>query len=308
VSEDSTADHLDLHYSDEQEALGESVRGFAARETDPALLWKGLAGLGVLGLATPEGGGGVLEIAAATEALGGAGAPGPIAGTFMATQLVGDVDRGRLASGDAIASVGTPPLLPWAAVADVFVELAGDDAWLARPAGQVEPVDTMAGEPWGRVALERVEPLGSARRAVIVGDVAVAAYLVGAASHLVAVTAQWLADRVQFGRPIGEFQSLSHPLAEVSIRATAARSLTRSAAHAADTGGDTAAASPAATARLSATRAALDATYRAHQSFGALGFTIEGPVAQLGQRIRQISLHPPGPRAAREAALAAHGL
>jgi hypothetical protein len=243
------------------------------------------------------------------EALGRAGAPGPFAGTYMASQLVGEVDRGRLLSGDALASVGTPPLLPWAAVADVFVELAGDEAWLARAVGEIEHVDTLAGEPWGRVALVRVEPLGSSRRAVVVGDVAVAAYLVGAAEQLVAVTAQWLADRVQFGRPIGEFQSLSHPLAEVRIRTTAARGLTRSAAHAADTADQSSAdAASAATARLSATRAALDATYRAHQSFGALGFTVEGPVALLGQRIRQISLHPPGTRVAREAALAAHGL
>jgi alkylation response protein AidB-like acyl-CoA dehydrogenase len=306
-----TADHLDLGYSDEQQALADSVRGFASREPDPshqwkAHQWKGLADLGVLGLATPEGGGGVLEIAATMEALGQAGAPGPLVGTFMATQLVGPIERVRLAAGEAIASVGAPPLLPWAAVADLFVELAGDEAWLARPRSDVVLVETMAGEPWGRVELERIESLGSVARAVVVGDVAVAAYLVGAAERLVAVTAQWLADRVQFGRPIGDFQSVSHPLADVAIRARAARGLTRVAAHAADTSGVASAA--AATARLSATAAALGATYRAHQSFGALGFTVEGPVAQIGQRIRQISLHPPGPRVAREAALAGHGL
>ncbi len=302
-----TAEHLDLDYSDEQQALAESVRGVAAREGDPAVLWKALAQLGVLGLATPEGGGGALEIAASMEALGHAAAPGPLAGTFMATQLVGPADRERLAAGDAIAAVGIPPLVPWAAVADVFVELDPDGgAWLARPRGDVEVVEMMAGEPWGRVAFERIEPLDDARRAIVIGDVAVGAYLVGAAEHLVAVTAQWLTDRVQFGRAIGEFQSLAHPLADVAIRTRAARSLVRTAAHAVDTGAD--AAPGAATARLSATHAALGATYRAHQSFGALGFTVEGPVARVGQRVRQISLHPPGPRAAREAALAAHGL
>jgi alkylation response protein AidB-like acyl-CoA dehydrogenase len=309
-----TAEHLDLDYSEEQQALADSVRGFVSREADPAVQWKGLAELGVLGLGTAEGGGGVLEIAAVMEALGHVGAPGPFAGTFMATQLVGPPDRERLAAGEAIVALGVPPLLPWAAVADVFVELAGDEAWLARPRQEVVPVETMAGEPWGRVELERVAPLGRADRAVVVGDVAVAAYLVGAAEHLVGVTAQWLSDREQFGRPIGEFQSLSHPLADVAIRTRAARGLTRLAAHEADTGDDTAdttsdqASSAAATARLSATEAALGATYRAHQSFGALGFTVEGPVAAIGQRIRQVSLHPPGPRAAREAVLVAHGL
>jgi alkylation response protein AidB-like acyl-CoA dehydrogenase len=301
-----TADHLDLDYSAEQLALADSVRGVAARERDPAVLWKALAELGVLGLATPEGGGGALEIACSMEALGHAAATGPLPGTFMATQLVGPVDRERLASGDAIAAVGAPPLMPWAAVADVFIELGPDGgAWLAR-AREVEAVETMAGEPWGRVTLERIELLAALPQAIVIGDVAVGAYLVGAAARLVAVTAQWLADRVQFGRAIGEFQSLAHPLADVAIRTRAARSLVRSAAYAADTSGD--AGPAAATARLSATHAALGATYRAHQSFGALGFTVEGPVAVIGQRIRQISLHPPGPRAAREAALAAHGL
>jgi alkylation response protein AidB-like acyl-CoA dehydrogenase len=303
----TSGEHLDLELSDEQRALAGSVRGFLAREHEPRLVWKGLAALGVLGVATPDGGGGALEIVAAMEELGRAGTPGPLVGTFMATQLLGDVDRDRVAAGDAVAAVGAPPLMPWAAVADVFIELSPDGAWLAQPDGAVTPVDTMAGEPWGRLRLERIQPLGGAERAIMIGDVAVAAYLVGAAEHLVAVTAQWLQDRVQFGRAIGEFQSMSHPLADVAIRTRAARSLTRAAAYSADHGA-TEAGPAAATARLSATQAALGATYRAHQSFGALGFTVEGPVAQMGQRIRQVSLHPPGPRAAREAALAAHGL
>jgi hypothetical protein len=312
-----SAEHLDLSYGDDAEALAESVRGFLGRWADeggdepdgvPARLWKGLAELGVLGLATPAGGGGVQEIAAVMEVLGEAAAPGPLVATFMATQLVDAPERERLASGDHVASVGSPPLLPWAPVAEVFVELTADGAWLARPSGAVEPVDTLAGEPWGRVALERVRPVEEAarRRAVAVGDTAVAAYLAGAAGHLVAITSQWLRDRVQFGRPIAEFQSLAHPLADVEIRRRAARALARAAAYTVDTAPDGANTAPAAaTARLSATRAALDATYRAHQSFGALGFTVEGPVARVGQRVRQVSLHPPGPAEARQTALAA---
>jgi alkylation response protein AidB-like acyl-CoA dehydrogenase len=314
-----SAEHLDLSYDDDAQALAESVRGFLTRWSAegadepsgvPSRLWKGLAELGVLGLATPEGGGGVQEIAAVMEALGEAGAPGPLVATFMAAQLVDASEREHLASGVHAASVGTPPLLPWAPVADVFVELTADGAWLARPDGEIEPVETLAGEPWGRVRLERLTPIDAAawRRSLVVGDTAVAAYLVGAASHLVAITGQWLQDRVQFGRSIGEFQSLAHPLADVEIRTRAARALTRIAAYAADTATDGGDAPAAATARLSATRAAVDATYRAHQSFGALGFTVEGPVARLGQRVRQVSLHPPGPAAARQTALAAAGV
>jgi alkylation response protein AidB-like acyl-CoA dehydrogenase len=123
----------------------------------------------------------------------------------------------------------------------------------------------------------------------------------------VAITSEWARDREQFGRPIGDFQSVAYPLADVAVRTRAARNLVRSAAYALDHG-DSSTASAAATARLSAARAALDATYRAHQAFGALGFTVEGPVAGIGQHIRQISLHPPGAGAAREAVLAGLGL
>jgi len=52
----------------------------------------------------------------------------------------------------------------------------------------------------------------------------------------------------------------------------------------------------------------MDATYSSHQAFGALGYTVEGPVALVGARVRQVSLHPPGPRAAREAALEPYDL
>ena len=139
------AGHLDLSYSAEQDALADSVRGVVAWHIDsddpagiPHRVWKALAELGVLGLATPEGGGGAQEIAAVMEVLGEAGTPGPLVATFMATQLVTQPERDRLARGDGIASIGSPPLMPWAPVADVFVELSDDGAWLARPAGDIE--------------------------------------------------------------------------------------------------------------------------------------------------------------------------
>jgi alkylation response protein AidB-like acyl-CoA dehydrogenase len=313
-----SVDHLDLAYDEDQVVLADSVRGWlvhraapsaTAGDSWPAGLWRGLADLGVLGLGTPDGGGGALEIAAVMEVLGELATPGPLAGTFLAGQLLGDEQLAPVVAGDALVAVGKPPLVPWAAVAEVFVELDGAEAWLAEPVGPVEPVATLAGEPWGRVTLRRTARLEGAERAVALGDVAVGAYLVGAAQHLTTISSDWARDRVQFGRPIGDFQSVAHPLTDVFVRTRAARNLVRSAAYALDHDELAAeAVASSATARLSATRAAVDATYRAHQAFGALGFTVEGPVAAVGQRIRQISLHPPGPGAAREAVLAGLGL
>jgi alkylation response protein AidB-like acyl-CoA dehydrogenase len=70
---------------------------------------------------------------------------------------------------------------------------------------------------------------------------------------------------------------------------TAARTLARIAAHTIDAGA-VAPLGAAATARRSATRAALDAAFQVHQAYGAMGFTVEGPVGNRSAKIRQTSL------------------
>jgi alkylation response protein AidB-like acyl-CoA dehydrogenase len=60
----------------------------------------------------------------------------------------------------------------------------------------------------------------------------------------------------------------------------------RVAAHAIDTdAGDRAA--HAAAALGSASQAAIETSYRAHQALGAMGFTVEGPIGRRSQLIRQ---------------------
>jgi alkylation response protein AidB-like acyl-CoA dehydrogenase len=302
---------LDLRPTDEDDELTSSVRRFCERHATGAggdhapAVWSGLAGLGVLGLGTPEGGGGAASIVAAMAALGEAMVPGPLVATFVASQLVPEPERKAIGNGEALVSLGTPPLLPWAPVADVFVELDGDEAWLARPAATVEPVATMGGEPWGRTALERLEPLGSIARAAAIGGAALAAYLVGAGDRVLRVAVDYARDRVQFGRSIGEFQAVAHPLADAATRLDAARLLARLAAHAVDHD-EPDAPSAAATARLSASAAALETVLQAHQTLGAVGFTVEGPLRDVAPRVRQLTLLPPPPTVLRELVLAPH--
>ena len=307
---------LDLGLAEEQHALAESVRRFCvAHCTDdvvrasgfPEELWRGLADLGVFLLATPEGGGGALEIVAVMEQLGAASCPGPLVPTFFAAQLLDGDDRMAIGKGEAIIAVGAPPVLPWAPLAHGFIEIDAPTAWRARPVGTVTPVETLGLESWGRATLERLEPLGDISRAANIAHVATAGYLVGAGTRLLEAAAAYAADRVQFGKSIGEFQAVAHPLATSMMDLTAARNLARVAAHRIDHGLDTAAASSGA-ARLSATDAAIDTAFRAHQTFGAMGFTIEGPVAHVSRRIRQVSLLPPGPDAARQSVLVANDL
>ena len=307
---------LDLEFDEDDAALASSVKRYCADRCTPERFagwawpndfWRGLGDLGVLALGTAEGGGGATSIGAAMEQLGLANAPGPLVATFAAGQLVADAERKAIGAGEVIVSMGEPPLMPWLPVAGLVIELAGDAAYLARVDGAVEAVDTLGGEPWGRGRLDRIEELAPIGPALDLANAALAAYLAGAGHRLLSVTAEYAADRVQFRTAIGTFQAVAHPLADSALRLSAARSLARVAADAIDRH-DSGATAMAACARISASRAALDISYRAHQFFGALGFTIEGPIAGVSSRIRQLSMLAPRPAANRDAVLATHGL
>lgn len=294
--------NLQLSYDDEQLALQESIDGYCRRsgtgplfawdDALPGTFWAGLGSLGVLQLGTADGGGGALEIAAAMETLGRHGAPGPLVGTFAATALLSDEEIGPIFSGESLVSVGENGLFPWAPMASVFVELAGAEAWLVEPRGPIDQYETTGREPWGRFEPVRVRSLEPADVAATRAQIAAAAYLVGAAQELVNLAADYARDRMQFNKPIATFQAVSHPLAAAAVRLNASRVLTRGAAQRLD-GDDPGADVSAAIARLSAVGSATAVAYQAHQLFGAMGFTLEGPVGHLSHRIRQVGLLPP---------------
>jgi alkylation response protein AidB-like acyl-CoA dehydrogenase len=292
---------IDLEYDDVDAAFAQSVGRLCAARLDQTAgsvpswskqWWAEVAELGVLALGTPDGGGTVTTIAAAMEQLGQANAPGPFVETFVAVQLL-DAERvDAIVAGAHVATVTTSNLVPWLPIADTVIEIDGSRAHLVRIPGEVVPVDSLAGEPWGRAVIERGDDLGEASSALAIADVAAAAYMVGEADHLLRGAAAYAADRIQFRSPIGNFQAVAHPLAECFLRVTAARTLARIAAHTidTDTAGGAAALAAAATARRSATRAALDAAFQVHQAYGAMGFTVEGPVGNRSAKIRQTSL------------------
>lgn len=293
---------LKLAYDDHQLALQASIDGFCGRSGTgplftvedqlPAGFWPGLADLGVLALGTEAGGGGPLEIAAAMEMLGAHGAPGPLVGTFTATGALTGDELDAVVRGDVLVSVGQDDLFPWAAEAGIFVEIVDDTMFRVDLDDGFDVVDTTGNEPWGRATSDRRHPIDGAPRALVLAEVAIAAYVVGAAQKLLDLAVDYARDRVQFKRPIATFQAVSHPLAVASMRVAAARVLTRGAAQKLDVAAHDADAA-AATARLSAVGAATAAAYQVHQVYGAMGFTREGPVAHLSHRIRHTGLLPP---------------
>jgi alkylation response protein AidB-like acyl-CoA dehydrogenase len=311
---------IDLEYDDVDAAFAESVaRLCQARLLRPAGAtparsyewshewWHSVAELGILALTTPDGGGTVTTVAAAMESLGNADAPGPFVETFIAVQLLGAAEAAAVVAGDEVVAVKTSDIVAWLPIASAVIELDAGNAYRARVTEPVVAVDSLAGEPWGRAGLERLDDLGDPTRAVAVGDVAAAAYLVGEADHLLTAAAVYAGDRVQFKNPIGNFQAVAHPLADCHLRLAAARTVTRIAAHAIDSG-DQHAAAASATARRSATKAALETAYQAHQTYGAIGFTIEGPVGNRSAKIRQTSLAGHGAGAGIEHILRQRGL
>jgi hypothetical protein len=309
---------LDLALDDAEQAIADAVAKFCAERcpeavvrqtagTLPRALWRELAEFGVLALATPEGDGGARELCAALESLGAAVFPGPLAATFLAAQVLDEKERLRVAQGEWIVSLGAPPLMPFAPVADCFLALAAGELHGAQPRGAISAVETLGGEPWGRVELELGPPLRADARAWALHDVALAAYAAAAGGALVRVTAAHARTRQQFGRAIGEFQAVAHPLADVHIRLSAAEGLARAAAWAFDAGGGDALLRAAA-ARLAAERASRRALRAAHQTLGALGMTLEGPLFHLSRRVRQLAALPPDAAHAEAAVLAPLGL
>ncbi|MFE2374540.1 acyl-CoA dehydrogenase family protein [Streptomyces sp. NPDC059398] len=289
-------------FTPDQEALAESVRRYCAdRCTDevqragsdsfPWPFWRGLAELGVLALAEPGEEGGAGEISATAMELGRAFAPGPWTGTVFAAHALPPEIASHLVSGARLVSCGAPPLMPWATLAEIFVETDGERSWLARPAGEVSPVETLGNEPWGRVRLEHVLPLERVRAATDLSGLALAGYLWGAGRRLLDAAVEHAGTRVQFGRTLGSFQAVAHPIAEAGLGLEAADKLIKVAAQAIDRGHPQAS-GLAAAARLSASRAAMDAAFVSHQTHGAMGYSVEGPVGHIAQRIRQLSLLP----------------
>jgi alkylation response protein AidB-like acyl-CoA dehydrogenase len=310
---------LDLDFDDAQNALIEGLTAFcrercdevavrAAATTFPRALWSELAELGVLSAGAPSGEGGALEICAAMETLGRAAFPGPLVGTFVAMQLLEGELRDAVADGHALVSFGSAPLMPFAPLADVFLEVVDGVVYRAERSGAVEPVEVLGGEPWGRVALQRGAAYAESAPALSIGEMARAAYLAALADRLIDETATHARTRKQFGRAIGEFQAVAHPLADCRMRLSAARMLARAAAWRIDAGDAGGAEATAASARLSSTAAAVEAAHVAHQAYGAVGITLEGPAFHLTRRIRQLASDRPEAVRARDRVLARIGL
>ncbi len=105
---------------------------------------------------------------------------------------------------------------------------------------------------------------------------AVAAGMVGIARSAFQAAVRYSSERLQFGRPIREFEGVSFKIADMAVQLEASRLLILQAARLLDQGKR--ARKEGAIAKLFATEAAFDITHQALQVHGGIGYTKDLPV------------------------------
>jgi acyl-CoA dehydrogenase len=252
--------------------IAEAVERMFAEATpgpafDPAL-WATLVESGVPRLLRPESQGGAgeawFDAAAVLQAAGAHAAAVPLADTLLAHTLLAQAGR---------------------ELDDRVVRLS-----VAGPDGRPDPADLVALpdahrlvlDPWGDTArCVWHEAGGGAPQAFELANaegvrarlaLASAAMLTGALRTAIALGVEYAGRRKAFGRPIGQFQAVQHPLAVAAEDVAASRAALDWAAAGLEAGGGEVA---AAVARARAAEAAGRVAAIVHQVHGAIGFTAE---------------------------------
>lgn len=284
---------MDFALTPEQEALRDTARAYL---TGPASgNWAAIERLGWL---DPELG--TVELALLAEEAGHARMSGP---WWATVALAAPALRaaGRPLPGPATLAAGPPcelsadgtvsgrkTLVPQADPDVSLVVTAGGELRLVGPVvpDAVEaPLDLT--RPYGDVTLPGVpsEPLVDAAGTPAVlaltrrrTNAFLAAEAVGVATRALSYAREYAGIRTQFGRPIGAYQAVAHPLVDAYARIELARSLAYRAAWAVDAEPEHVADRAVAAAGIAASEAATYACEVAVQTLGGTGFTWEHPL------------------------------
>ena len=267
---------MDFSLTEEQQTLKDEARRWLA-ERYPAEEWNEsdwseLAELGWLGVSVPEehGGAGLgfLEEAVIFEELGRALYPGPYFATVgLALPALPPEEAEQVAAGARRWSAQMGTLVPDLDKVDAVVsggELVGAEGDLVD---SIDPTRTLGRLSGASNNLLQGMQLARARAAL-------ACEAVGIAQKALELGIEHASTRQQFGKPIGVYQAVSHPLADTYGDVELARSLAYWAAWAVAEG-DEQAETAAAAAKAFASEAAVAACERSIQVHGGTGFTWE---------------------------------
>jgi len=226
------------------------------------------------------------------------------AGELVATVVFTDPNGGpsstlRLASGPGggLRLEGTSGFVSDGALAQLLIAVAhdeaGEDAVVVLPRARLgievarvlvlDPTRSLAHVTFRscEIAPEDVLAQGGLATRVIADlrarcNVAMAADSIGIARSVLARTAAYAQQRVQFGHPIGAFQGVKHQCADVFVETEAAATVTCAAADVLADGND--AVGLSSMAKFYACGNAADAAGRAMQLHGGIGYTWESDI------------------------------
>jgi alkylation response protein AidB-like acyl-CoA dehydrogenase len=271
-------------------------------------------------------GAGIL-LATGDETRAGAWLPRVASGEAILTVAWLEPERSAAAAGVAARAAGgrvsgVKIMVPFARAATRLLVLAraGEaptevGAFLVDPRGPgvaLRHTRTLASDASFQVTLEDapVEPLGERtagwrafEEAMVDGWIAIAAAAVGGAARAHEMAVAYAKERVQFGRPIGSFQAIAHPLAEAATEIEGARILVYEAAWARATGRDARTLAPM--AKLYACDVFRRVTKLGQQVLGGIGFTRDVDMQLYFRRAKQMELTWFDPRALEERIAAA---
>ncbi len=281
---------MDFTFTPEQQELREQARAFLAEHPDVS--WRDLAELGWTGvsIAEEQGGAGLtfLEEAVIFEELGRAVHHGPYFSTIaLALPALPDDQRSEVAAGDASWTLALGPLVSDLDSAervaiiggDGIYELEGADRDLLETTDESRPLGVLrGGEPGRRLADSGV--LEEIRRRALV---ALALESCGVAGRALEYAIEYATEREQFGKRIGVYQAISHPLANAFTKLEMSRSLSLWAAWCVSVD-DEQAPIAAAAAKAYASEAAVVVCETSIQVHGGIGFTWEHVLHRLYKR------------------------
>jgi alkylation response protein AidB-like acyl-CoA dehydrogenase len=280
---------VDLSFTPLQEELREQARRFLADTAEPT--WAQLAELGWTGASVAEehGGAGLgfLEEAALHEAAGGALLHAPLWSTSTLVPFLPAEDQAAVASGETSWTLALGPLVPDLDTATHVAVVGGDTIWeleggereVLATSDESRPLGVVSGGEAGReLCPSDVLPALRARSLTILAFEAV-----GVAARALELAVAYASEREQFGRRIGTYQAVSHPLASSLADVELARSLAWWAAWCV-AHDEPDASVAAAAAKADAADAAVLSCERAIQVLGGIGFTWEHVLHRLYKR------------------------
>lgn len=286
----------------------------AERAEWPADLWEALEELGAARLLVPEPRGGAggdwRDACALLKKAGEHNVPLPLAETLLAAALLARAGLQIPAGPLSFACAGAGARLeragrgwrlsarlaavPWASQsAALAIALTGGEreppllVCLPRAQFEAVPGRALSGEPRDAVQVSGVE-LGPEHAAPYQADafawaaLARTALIAGALRRALALSVEFSRQRVQFGRPIGQFQAVQHHLAVLAEETAAANVACDAAAGACGTPWELAC---IAAAKTRAGEAAGLGARIAHQIHGAMGITYEHVLHQSTRRL-----------------------